>query len=647
MLDIGKGARMKYWYLKGADVVGPLPVGEIVNDAEFSADTFVCPEHESENSEAWKPAEQYMQDFGYFLDPSHYAKPSEDSPAPKEPNEEKEDIPSKDSSPLGQSSQTSTEERPFSEHSLNELPQGENLSDVKPIFSEGEKALPEGGEPLFEPKPIIEDLPKAYAEQEKEESPLPEEKAPTEYNVYTERVNLNDLPAESEASMEETIHARSPLNAAMDDNLLDEIPAAAVLGNREENIEQALKEPSDDIKGEEAEVVFNEEETLAKEESSSPDKIFKEESSRSEAVVVAPEEGEASSVKEENSNPNENPGRKILREEQAKAAAIKDEEDADDLDEPETEREESDDSLETFTSSAPVVHIDPEDEQSFKNKVLPRATITEDEGDGAEREEEDYFEDSEKRDILSIDDEKEYGVHSSPNHGIIEENHEVDTGLLSVQDSVNSQFVKPAPTTSGKIISSSDGRVREPKNKRNDLIYIMVMFMVVLVIVALMMMFTSEQSKEGASAKGAQTQQASAGAMDMEDQISRSVIQGIDEGMASPEVPFASAPIKNGNLTQNNGSVQDTTQDMARYCENLVRNYRLADGTTIDERFGKIYGADYQTRWGSNLLHGNTYVVEFFASKVRSEPIRYMFSVNASNGEIGGMNNAAVDLVGK
>lgn len=644
---------MKYWYLKGADVVGPLPVGEIVNDAEFSADTFVCPEHESENSDAWKPAEQYMQDFGYFLDPSHYAKPSDDTPAEK-PNDVIEEGASQSSSSPEQSNTLSQD----FQHKQTGLSQD---ADAAP--SAQEDAASQGlalqddlqqQEPLFEPKPIKEEQPpKNDAPAKEEEISLPEDKAPSEYNIYTERVNPDDLPAESEASMEETIHARSPLNAAMDDNLLDEIPASAVLGSKDEHVEQALSEPSDRVKEEEAEVVFNEEEALLKEKASSPEKVFKEDAAESGGAVLVEPDKEPSDVIEKKEDravkSGENPGRQILKEEQAKIASIKEEEDGDDfdIDEAETEREDNDDSLETFTSSAPVVHIDPESEQPFAGRILPRGTITEDKPENEDGEEDSYDEDSRAEDVLSIDDDKEYGEHSSPNHGIIEEKHEADTGLLSVQDSVNSQFVKPAPTTTGNIISSSDGRVRNSKGKRNDLIYLMVMFMVVLVIVALMMMFTSEQSKEDLSQKDGRAQQTSGAPLDMEDQVSRSVIQGIDEGMASPEIQFAGAPLKNENLTQNSGSVKDTAQDMARYCEDLVRNYKLSDGSTIDERFGKIYGGDYQTRWGSNLLHGNTYVVEFFASKVRSEPIRYMFSVNAGNGNIGGMNNAAVDLVGK
>lgn len=611
---------MKYWYLKGADVVGPLPVGEIVNDAEFSADTFVCPEHESENSEAWKPAEQYMQDFGYFLDPSHYAKSSEESAEPKERNEEERGNDSEGSLISERFSETTAENFSSTAPSVKESNRyNEGLPEVKPIFSKGEAVLPDGENPLLEPKPITEELPHIPAEPEK---------APTEYNVYTERVNPNDLPAQSDFPAEETIHARSPLNAAMDDNLLDEIPASAVLGGKDEKIEQALKEPSLEAKEKEAELLFNEEETLIKEESSSPKGLLKD---NSDGEHIA----SSDSLKP---NPNE------IKEEQAKDGPIKGNKDA--VLPVEQERGSAGDSLETFTSTEPALHIEPDSEKSFRSKNISGEPITQDDEIGEDKQEDQkpYDEDSRAGDILSIDDEKEYGQSHSPNHGVIAEKHEADAGLLSVQDSVNSQFVKPAPTTSGKIISSADGRARGTKNKRNDLIYIMVMSMVVLVIVALMMMFTSEQNKGDSNT---QTAEANAGALDMEGQISRSVIQGIDEGLASPEAPFASSSIANGNLTQSNGSVQDTSQDMARHCENLVRNYKLSDGTTIDERFGKIYGRDYQTRWSSNLLHGNTYVVEFFASKVRSEPIRYMFSVNANSGDIGGMNNAAVDLVGK
>lgn len=113
-----------------------------------------------------------------------------------------------------------------------------------------------------------------------------------------------------------------------------------------------------------------------------------------------------------------------------------------------------------------------------------------------------------------------------------------------------------------------------------------------------------------------------------------SVIQGIDEGVASPQLLKTTPQEREALKTEN-------------YAENLVRKHRLKTGMKIEEYLTKTYGKDYQARWGSNKLYGNVYVVDFFASKVRSEPIRYMFRVNVDNDTIEGMNNSTIDLLSK
>ena len=675
---------MKYWYFKGADVAGPLSVAEIVKDENFSADTFVCPEPESADSEAWKPADQYMQDFGYFLDPANYPNP----PAPEEPE-------AKEAPVQNEAAKVS----PASEDAP--LANAEAEGAAKPIVEEQvlkpaeEKANSSAD---FEPAPVIEPAkPEQIVEPEHEELPSGEPSLaraegpmPTEYNIYSDRVNPNDLPAEDDIPPEETIHARSPLNASMDNNLLDEIPASAVLSSEEEAaIEEVLAEPSDKEKGEEDEIVFNEAAYFHAEENSSPKQVFEAEKPEDTAPVLVPAREEKAEERAEPPFENgKNPGRQMLEEARMQASLIEPEEKEEEDIFPPEKQEEPEESLDTFTASTPVMRIEPEQEPALKReepplpeeKAEPHAEEAHGEGkelpsgkeppqekkpaeknepkesteDSSSDEDEikPIFDSSEplisrEEAILSVDDEKEYGDHHTTNHGILSGSHEADAALLSVQESVNSQFVKAAPTTTGNIISSSDGRVQNPKNKRNDLIYVMVMFMFVLIVVALMMMFTSEKNKESGEKQTRPSEQTvSSSALAMDEPVARSVIQGIDEGMPSPEAQ----PERETGKTQLPAAVKEAaddvkTQDPARYCESLVKNYRLSGGETIAQRFGRLYGDSYQTKWDCRPLYGDRYVGEFFASKVRSEPIRYMFSVDVKSGNINGMNNAAIELL--
>ena len=675
---------MKYWYFKGADVAGPLSVAEIVKDENFSADTFVCPEPESADSEAWKPADQYMQDFGYFLDPANYPNP----PAPEEPeakeapvqNEAAKVSPASEVAPLA-NAEAEGAAKPIVEEQV--LKPAEEKANSSADFKPAPVIEPAKLEQIVEPE--HEDLPSGEPSLARAEGPMP-----TEYNIYSDRVNPNDLPAEDDIPPEETIHARSPLNASMDNNLLDEIPASAVLSSEEEAaIEEVLAEPSDKEKGEEDEIVFNEAAYFHAEENSSPKQVFEAEKPEDAAPVLVPAREEKASERAEPPFENgKNPGRQMLEEARMQASLIEPEEKEEEDIFPPEKQEEPEESLDTFTASTPVMRIEPEQEPALKREEPPlpeekaEPHAEESRGEGKELpsgkeppqekkpaekpEPEESTEDSSSDEdeikpifdsseplisreeaILSVDDEKEYGDHHTTNHGILSDSHEADAALLSVQESVNSQFVKAAPTTTGNIISSSDGRVQNPKNKRNDLIYVMVMFMFVLIVVALMMMFTSEKNKESGEKQPRPSEQTvSSSALAMDEPVARSVIQGIDEGMPSPEAQ----PERETGKPQLSAAVKEAaadvkTQDPARYCESLVKNYRLSGGETIAQRFGRLYGDSYQTKWDCRPLYGDRYVGEFFASKVRSEPIRYMFSVDVKSGNINGMNNAAIELL--
>jgi len=47
---------MNYWVFDGEDIVGPLAPQELAARADFSVDTLICAENESENQDAWRPA---------------------------------------------------------------------------------------------------------------------------------------------------------------------------------------------------------------------------------------------------------------------------------------------------------------------------------------------------------------------------------------------------------------------------------------------------------------------------------------------------------------------------------------------------------------------------------------------------------------
>ncbi len=608
---------MKYWYFKGEDVAGPLPVEEIVKDENFSADTFVCPEHESDNSESWKSADQYMQDFGYILDPEHYSKPE---PEPEPELETKEtsaqsaggNTPSAEPVIEKANEIISQETTPSDfvqaepeELNIEEPPLQDNIDDIEP-------------EPIFTmPKPPVEPKKPATPKQETiEDSTVPSEESVA---VYTSDLPKQELPAADESvqsdEFEETIHSRSPLNAGMDDNLLDEIPASAVLSP-----EETPSAEGNIAKTEDNNIIFDE--TVSKENEPKQDLL---------------EEQALENKLEETKSGLE----QLEKQREAEPASL------------ENSAEQALEALDTFTVTAPALHIAPTDIPDTMANEVSVISAASQEPSGADilqdREEESEQEenDGQSYDIMSLGEEDDI-KEIFPNHAAVKESHEANNALLSVQDSVNSQFVKSAPTTTGKIISSSDGRVSDRKNKKNDTIYLMVMFMFVLIIVALMMMFTSEKNKEAQPASKQKAEiPAQQQAFSMDEPIARSVIQGYDEGRVSPEVvPTVkkSTPSLPGKKLE---QPKNTPESMAIYAENLIKEYRLSSGKTIEEHFDETYTEPYKKIWKSTVLHGKIYVVDFFASKVRSEPIRYMFRVDVESKEIAGFNSNASDLVGK
>ena len=80
---------------------------------------------------------------------------------------------------------------------------------------------------------------------------------------------------------------------------------------------------------------------------------------------------------------------------------------------------------------------------------------------------------------------------------------------------------------------------------------------------------------------------------------------------------------------------------------NIVKDTQLASkGKTIGEYLQDIYGKDYQYSWSAKPFTDKVYIVEFFASQVRSEPFVYLFRVDTDQKKItGALNNITLDLI--
>lgn len=85
----------------------------------------------------------------------------------------------------------------------------------------------------------------------------------------------------------------------------------------------------------------------------------------------------------------------------------------------------------------------------------------------------------------------------------------------------------------------------------------------------------------------------------------------------------------------------------------VVQNYGLSGNKgTIAAYFDKIYqqqlSEGYEAVWSAEPLHKSTYIVKYRLTKPRMEPIVYVFQVDVARKRLtGALNNIALDLVGK
>ena len=172
---------MKYWYLKNGDLVGPMSVEEIAKDAFFAEDSLVCPEDKAEQSDFWKPAQEYAKDFACVFNKE------EEMFAPQEVF-------------------------------LDDI----NLEDE---VNNEEEQTPAQAKPEAKPETKPETQESATAQEPKQDQQREEEKNPFETDRPQIAPNIEDTLSS---------HAVAPRLDAEGDTLLEDIPAKAILASEDE-----------------------------------------------------------------------------------------------------------------------------------------------------------------------------------------------------------------------------------------------------------------------------------------------------------------------------------------------------------------------------------------------------------------------------
>ncbi len=180
--------------------------------------------------------------------------------------------------------------------------------------------------------------------------------------------------------------------------------------------------------------------------------------------------------------------------------------------------------------------------------------------------------------------------------------------------------------SNNKIISSSDGRVKE--RRHNDLIFIISFLALTVVAVALCFAFfnmTKENKRD-------------------DDYNQNKTAQS--EPINKEEISPAAQPEENSSVQGllNKEEPQISTEDTVI---NIVKDTKLPNkGQTIGEYLQDTYGTGYQTSWSAKPFTDKVYIVEFFASQVRTEPYVYLFRVDIDQKKItGALNNITLDLL--
>lgn len=174
--------------------------------------------------------------------------------------------------------------------------------------------------------------------------------------------------------------------------------------------------------------------------------------------------------------------------------------------------------------------------------------------------------------------------------------------------------------SNNKIISSSDGRVK--KTKKNDLVFILAIISIVVIAVAI-----------------------SFALLNMKNANSLTQEQNKEDSTIVEQEKFQNNPF---DKEEQESIVSQHTDVLEDQTINIVKNTMLKNkGKTVEEYFKSIFDDTYQTSWSSKPFTDKVYIVEFFASQVRSEPFVYLFRVDAEQQKItGALNNITLDLLG-
>ena len=186
--------------------------------------------------------------------------------------------------------------------------------------------------------------------------------------------------------------------------------------------------------------------------------------------------------------------------------------------------------------------------------------------------------------------------------------------------------------SNNKIISSSDGRVK--KRKSNDLLFVLCFLVIMIVAIALCMAFwnmMNENKKSGTSLP-----------------VSKNAEQISETEEESSFVPEIAQQQMNGPEIKTNDTPQQPKTILSEeQVINIVKSTKLKDNKgTIGNYLDEVYGKDYQSSWSAKPFTDKIYIVEFFASQVRSEPYVYLFRVDMDQKKItGALNNITLDLL--
>ena len=180
--------------------------------------------------------------------------------------------------------------------------------------------------------------------------------------------------------------------------------------------------------------------------------------------------------------------------------------------------------------------------------------------------------------------------------------------------------------SNNKIISSSDGRVK--KTKKNDLIFILSFVVITVVAIAICFAFLNMNRNQKESNK-----EATSG-------------QNITETNSSQDLSPAQE-IVSEVMEDNKFPAQEKEITYEDQAIDIVKNTIIkSKGKTIDNYLKELYEPDYKCSWSAKPFTSKTYIVEFFASQVRSEPLVYLFRVDIDEKEItGALNNITLDLL--